>query len=174
MDKEIEREKPDLRNLYLPIILTIVAGVWGFFNPGRLAERSGFQLLDVMIPAPVLLVVTIIIGLVLVVIGQMKDLKFQIVSGMTIYSKQISLLGALISVLAAFSFVGYDALLFIIYYYEIFILFIYWVVSMTVIPSAICALIALILIITGMLLAYRKEDLNLTILKRTVIPLQIY
>ena len=169
MDNEINTKSSDLRIFWILIIITAVSGIWGFNNPGRLSQITGIQLQDIRIDSPSILIVVLFISLIVLILGILTDWEFQIGSNrsnITIHSREILLFGSILVFLAAFSFCGLDAVLFLLYYYEIVIFTIYWVVSTTFIPTLIIGIITVIFLFSGCLLVFRKSDLK--IFKRTI------
>ena len=161
MANEIKTKSIDLKNFWILIIITAVSGIWGFISPGRLAQRTGIQLLNIRIDSPFGLIVVLFISLIVLILGISKDWEVQIGSNITIHSREILLFGSILVFLAAFSFCGLDVVLFVIYYYEILIFTTYWVFSMSIIPALIIGLITALLLFTGCLLIYRKSDLKI-------------
>ncbi len=161
MANEIKTKSIDLKNFWILIIITAVSGIWGFISPGRLAQRTGIQLLNIRIDSPFGLIVVLFISLIVLILGISKDWEVQIGSNITIHSREILLFGSILVFLAAFSFCGLDVVLFFIYYYEILIFTTYWVFSMSIIPALIIGLITALLLFTGCLLIYRKSDLKI-------------
>lgn len=161
MANEITTKSSDLRIFWIIIIITAVSGIWGFFSPGRLSQRTGIQLLNIRIASPFVLIVVLFISLTVLIIGILMDWELQIGSNITIHSREILLFGSILVFLAAFSFCGLDMFLFVLYYYEIIIFTSYWVFSMTIIPFLILGFITAILLLSGCLLVYRKSDLKI-------------
>ncbi len=161
MTNEIITKYSNLRIFWLTIIITVVSGIWGFFSPGRLSQRTGIQLLNIRIASPFVLIVMLFISLTVLIIGILIDWELQIGSNITVHSREILLFGSILVFFTAFSFCGLDMLLFVLYYYEIIIFTIYWVFSMTLIPSIVLGFITAILLLSGGLLVYRKSDLRI-------------
>jgi len=161
MTNEITSKSSNLRIFWLSIIITVVSGIWGFFSPGRIAQRTGIQLLNIRIASPFVLIVMLFISLTVLIIGFLTDWELQIGSNITVHSREILLFGSILVFFTAFSFCGLDVLLFVLYYYEIIIFTIYWVFSKTIIPSIVVGFITAILLLSGGLLVYRKSDLKI-------------
>lgn len=160
MTQETLTNERNVLNFGLMILLSVGAGIWGFLFPGRLATSKDTVILGIRLSSSFMLILLIAIGILIVLFAAMRDWKFKIGSGVSIHSKEISIIGSLFIFLAAFSFGGGDVVVFILYYYIIFILTLYWVVSLSLIPTAIFAVLAIVLLLIGVLLVYRKSDLN--------------
>ena len=166
MANEITTKSTDLTIFWLLIIITVVSGIWGFFFPGKLALRTGINLLGLRIASPFVFMVVLLISLIILILGFVKEWEVQIRSDITIHSREIMIVGGILMLFAAFSFCGLDPLLFTLYYYEILVFTTYWIFSMTILPSLVLGASTAILLLTGVLLVYRKSDIK--ILKRTV------
>ncbi|UCG89914.1 MAG: hypothetical protein JSU57_05485 [Candidatus Heimdallarchaeota archaeon] len=103
MTNESTTKSSNIRIFWILIIISAVSGIWGFFYPGRLAQRTGLQLLNIRISSPFVLIVVLSISLTILIIGILKDWELQIRSNITIHSREILLFGRFLVFLAAFS-----------------------------------------------------------------------
>ncbi|MFX1515503.1 MAG: ABC transporter permease [Promethearchaeota archaeon] len=161
MANENTTKSSDLRIFWLFIIISVVSGIWGFFFPGKLALRTGIEFLGIRIASPFILMALLFISLIILIFGFIKDWEFKIGSNITIHSRELLIVGSILMLFAAFSFCGVDPLLFVLYYYEILVFTIYWIFSMTILPSIVLGASTVIFILLGVVLIYRKSDLKL-------------
>ncbi|MFW9854779.1 MAG: ABC transporter permease [Candidatus Thorarchaeota archaeon] len=161
MSGEFSTKDTQLRNFGLITLLAIVAAVWGYLFPGRLSESVVIQLPNVSLSPSLVLIVMVLLSLLFLLLGELKDWELHIGSGITVRSREISVLGSILLLITSFSFTGFDVLFFFIYYYELLIVSIYTLISITLIPVLLLGLITVIILLSGLFMRYRTSELRI-------------
>jgi peptide/nickel transport system permease protein len=157
LTEKVELSEFKLRKFLVICIIVIIAGVWGYFFPGSLSLASSSSIAGIAISPQVLLLGCLLISLFFLFLGLVREWKFQIGDYLVIQPKHSLLLGSGFVIITAFAFNGLNIIGFFVYYYEIFLISLYTLVSLTYIPTAIVGLIGAGCLVLGFQL-YRKKS----------------
>jgi len=151
------------KKFFLTILLTVIAGIWGFLSPSSWTLSSRIGLLGISISAYYVFIVLLILSLLLLLLGFLgfsKDWQLQISSHITIKSREILIFGGLLILLTAFSFNGFDILLFFVYYYEIILIRLYTLISITLLPTILIIISGVVIFLLGIILRIKQSSLK--------------
>ena len=145
--------------LFIALLIATFAGIWGYLRPGSWAESTQTTILGVNFQAQVLFLTLLIISVFFVLFGMMKSWKIEITSNLTIRSREIIIVGSIICLLSSFAFNGLDILGFFFYYYELSIITLYRLFSLSYLPTITFIVTGALFLVIGGGLHQKKANI---------------
>lgn len=124
----------------------------------------------VNIPTSTVLITFVSLSLFFMVLGLLRDWHIKIGPSITLYSRELLFLGSFLIIIGAFAFNGFIIVDFFLYYYEMGIILLYSVISLTLLPSAAAVLLGVLMLSIWFILIRKKSDIPIG--KWTIPPAQ--
>ncbi|MHA1975376.1 MAG: ABC transporter permease [Candidatus Hodarchaeales archaeon] len=160
MTENVELSEFKLQKFLVICVVVIIAGVWGYFFPGSLSLASSASIVGISISPQVLLIGCLLISQFFLFFGVVREWRFQIRDYLVIQPKHSLLIGSVFVFITAFAFNGLNVIGFFVYYYQILLISLYTLVSLTYIPTAVVGLIGVVCLALGFQLYKKKSDLK--------------